>query len=57
MYGIVGVLGRDPSSSSLVVELRDRHAHRGPDAAGRAWSSADGPVCLGHRRLTIIDPR
>ena len=34
--------------------MRDTIAHRGPDAAG-IWSSADGAVVLGHRRLAIID--
>ena len=55
MCGIVGVLGREPVEQALVVEMRDRLMHRGPDAAG-IWSSPDGRVCLGHRRLTIIDP-
>ena len=34
--------------------MRDRLAHRGPDDAG-LWA-ADGAI-LGHRRLSIIDPR
>ena len=55
MCGIVGVLGRERIEQALVVEMRDRLVHRGPDAAG-IWSSPDGRVCLGHRRLTIIDP-
>lgn len=55
MCGIVGVLGPGPVDQSLVVGMRDRLVHRGPDAAG-IWSSPDGRVCLGHRRLTIIDP-
>ena len=32
----------------------DAIAHRGPDAAG-LWSTPDGRVCLGHRRLAIVD--
>jgi len=36
--------------------MRDELAHRGPDAAG-VWRSPDGRVCLGHRRLAIIDLR
>ena len=32
--------------------MTDRMSHRGPDGEGQ-WSS--GPVCLGHRRLSIID--
>jgi asparagine synthase (glutamine-hydrolysing) len=55
MCGIVGVLGREPVDEALVVEMRDRLVHRGPDAAG-LWSSADLRVCLGFRRLAIIDP-
>src|SRR5262249_21736293 len=50
-----GVVSREPVEQALVVEMRDRLVHRGPDAAG-VWSSADGRVCLGSRRLTIIDP-
>ena len=34
--------------------MRDSIAHRGPDAAG-IWSSRDGAVVLGHRRLAILD--
>jgi asparagine synthase (glutamine-hydrolysing) len=34
--------------------MRDQLAHRGPDAAG-LWQSDDLRVCLGHRRLAIID--
>jgi asparagine synthase (glutamine-hydrolysing) len=34
--------------------MRDLVAHRGPDHAG-VWRSNDGQVCLGHRRLAIID--
>ena len=54
MCGIVGVLGAEPVDRALVERMRDRLAHRGPDAAG-LWASADGRVCLGHRRLSIID--
>src|SRR5919112_571924 len=34
--------------------MRDRIAYRGPDHAG-IWQSDDGRVCLGHRRLAIVD--
>jgi asparagine synthase (glutamine-hydrolysing) len=54
MCGIVGVLGAAPVDRALVERMRDRLEHRGPDAAG-LWSSADGRVVLGHRRLSIID--
>ena len=59
MCGIAGLAGRracgppqerdDRVSRSLEV-LR----HRGPDGGG-VWSSAELPVALGHRRLSIID--
>lgn len=39
--------------AELVTMLR-RIAHRGPDAEG-SWSSSDGRVHLGHRRLAILD--
>lgn len=55
MCGIVGVLSSTPTESELVVAMRDRLAHRGPDAAG-LWRGSNGRVCLGHRRLAIIDP-
>jgi len=34
--------------------MRDTMVHRGPDDAG-LWSSAEGPVGMGHRRLSIVD--
>jgi asparagine synthase (glutamine-hydrolysing) len=40
----------------LTRQMRDAMTHRGPDDAG-LWTSADGRVCLGHRRLSIIDLR
>ena len=56
MCGIVGlwVTGeRSPDSIRATVErMRDAVAHRGPDDAGY-W--AEGPVALGHRRLSILD--
>jgi asparagine synthase (glutamine-hydrolysing) len=61
MCGIVDVVdyeGRHPTGRlrELTAAMRDALAHRGPDDAG-LWTSADGRVCLGHRRLSIIDPR
>ncbi len=55
MCGIVGVFGLDrnrPVAASLVREMANRIAHRGPDGDGvRA-----GPgYALGHRRLAIVD--
>jgi asparagine synthase (glutamine-hydrolysing) len=50
MCGIYGSIGILPDAARI-----DLVAHRGPD--GRGWqefSSSNGPVCLGHRRLAII---
>lgn len=41
-----------PANPAVVAGMCDLLAHRGPDADG-VW--AEGPVCLGHRRLAIID--
>jgi asparagine synthase (glutamine-hydrolysing) len=54
MCGIVGILHRDgrPASPVVVKAMTDMIAHRGPDGEGLY---CDGPVGLGHRRLSIID--
>ncbi|MCC6738490.1 MAG: asparagine synthase (glutamine-hydrolyzing) [Planctomycetia bacterium] len=54
MCGIVGMLRRDgaPADRAVVERMRDVMAHRGPDGRGLF---ADGPVALGHLRLSIID--
>jgi asparagine synthase (glutamine-hydrolysing) len=54
MCGIVGALSGSPIPADTVARMRDQLAHRGPDHAGLC-SAADGRVCLGHRRLSIID--
>jgi asparagine synthase (glutamine-hydrolysing) len=54
MCGIVGAVSASRVDASLVERMRDRLVHRGPDAAG-LWSSPDGRVVLGHRRLAIVD--
>lgn len=57
MCGIVGVFhfGRDRGvDPSMVVRMRDTMVHRGPDGEG-LWSSGDGRLVLGHRRLSILD--
>jgi asparagine synthase (glutamine-hydrolysing) len=55
MCGIVGYASiKRPIAPSLLLQMRDTLRHRGPDDAG-TWSSADGLVALGHRRLAIID--
>jgi len=54
MCGIAGVLNLDnaPVSSDLLKGMTDAIAHRGPDGEGQ-W--VNGPVGLGHRRLSILD--
>ena len=54
MCGIAGVLHRDgrPASVTSLKAMTDIIAHRGPDGEGHY---CDGPVGLGHRRLSIID--
>lgn len=54
MCGLVGILNRDgtPAQERLVVAMRDCIAHRGPDGSG---SYVNGPIGLGHLRLSIID--
>jgi asparagine synthase (glutamine-hydrolysing) len=54
MCGIVGAVSRAPVNGRLIEQMRDRLAHRGPDAAG-LWSTEDRRVCLAHRRLSIVD--
>src|SRR5882724_4392228 len=55
MCGIVGVLRGDGASVSdaLVRGMRDSLVHRGPDDAGLYLK---GPVGLGVRRLSVLDP-
>jgi asparagine synthase (glutamine-hydrolysing) len=55
MCGIAGIVGRRLVNAGAVQAMTDLLAHRGPDDAG-LWSSANGRVVLGHRRLAIIDP-
>jgi asparagine synthase (glutamine-hydrolysing) len=55
MCGIAGILYTDPSrpcEREVVTAMRDVFPYRGPDDAGLF---VDGPVGLGHRRLSIID--
>src|SRR5437763_1605871 len=56
MCGIVGSFhpeGRG-AGCEVVVRMRDRMSHRGPDGAG-VWTSPDRRCVMGHRRLSIID--
>lgn len=54
MCGIAGILNFSGSrvSDSLLKKMTDSMHHRGPDDEG-FW--IDGPIGLGHRRLSIID--
>ncbi|NOI82334.1 asparagine synthase (glutamine-hydrolyzing) [Vibrio tubiashii] len=54
MCGLAGVinLNGDSISPVLLKKMTDAIAHRGPDDEGQ-W--IEGPVGLGHRRLSIID--
>jgi asparagine synthase (glutamine-hydrolysing) len=55
MCGIAGLVYRDPARPCLdetVTAMRDVMSYRGPDDAG---NYLDGPLGLGHRRLSIID--
>lgn len=55
MCGICGFLsptGDAPANERAVRAMAQALAHRGPDNEGLA---CDGPVALGHRRLSIID--
>ena len=54
MCGITGLIHLDglPVSPVLLQKMTDAIAHRGPDGEGH-W--IEGNVCIGHRRLAIID--
>lgn len=57
MCGIAGILNLDgmvlpEDSIACVKAMTDVMAYRGPDGEG-FWRK--GPICLGHRRLSIID--
>ena len=57
MCGLVGSF--EPTKGrtcrdDVIVNMRDRMIHRGPDGGG-LWRASDGRCILGHRRLSIID--
>lgn len=57
MCGIVGVLRRQGGVGGLagsVGRMTEALIHRGPDADG-IWTDAANRICLGHRRLSILD--
>ena len=51
MCGINGLIGFGPERG-VIQRMNDALSHRGPDASG-VW--IDERLCLGHRRLSIID--
>ena len=55
MCGIAGIVHFDgrPADQQAVRRMMAAMAHRGPDDSGLL---AEGPVALGHRRLSVIDP-
>lgn len=58
MCGIAGFISKSPGSrdraQTILEQMCDSIAHRGPDASGY-WMSDEASVCFGHRRLSIID--
>jgi len=43
-----------PAGTRVIESMTGTILHRGPDDSG-AWTSDDGSVVLGHRRLSIVD--
>jgi asparagine synthase (glutamine-hydrolysing) len=55
MCGIAGIFNFKERVDRIKVEaMISSITHRGPDG-GATWLSADCALCLGHRRLSIID--
>jgi asparagine synthase (glutamine-hydrolysing) len=52
MCGLTGYLGAAPVAAGVLEKMTTRLQHRGPDAGDYY---REGPVALGHRRLSIID--
>jgi asparagine synthase (glutamine-hydrolysing) len=52
MCGITGYFSHHPDARTALPAMTASLAHRGPDADG---FHVDGPVGLGHRRLSVID--
>jgi asparagine synthase (glutamine-hydrolysing) len=52
MCGLAGYLSHTRYPDDVLVGMTNQLAHRGPDAEGYY---RDGPVALGHRRLSILD--
>jgi asparagine synthase (glutamine-hydrolysing) len=54
MCGICGFIGNGTLSD--LDRMNQKLAHRGPDEEG-VWYKSDSGVYLGHKRLSVIDPR
>ena len=58
MCGISGFIDFEPRgrdwAGTVLTRMTDAIRHRGPDAAGY-WYDPEARICLGHRRLSIID--
>lgn len=54
MCGIAGFCNRHKNWKRDIEIMKNRMAHRGPDAEG-VWVDEAGEVVLGHRRLSILD--
>ena len=57
MCGVVGIYnpsGKLRVGQEVLLRMRDKMTHRGPDGAG-IWQSENRKCLLGHRRLSIID--
>jgi asparagine synthase (glutamine-hydrolysing) len=57
MCGITGILATNDAfacDQEIAGAMADTMSHRGPDDSG-TWSSGDGRVAFGHRRLSIVD--
>lgn len=54
MCGIAGFVPYNDVPAGIVEQMLAPIRHRGPDDSG-VWTSDDGAIALGHRRLSIID--
>lgn len=57
MCGIAGLIrigSSGPAPSEVVAAMLETLEHRGPDGDG-LYTSSRGGLCLGHRRLSVID--
>ncbi len=56
MCGIAGIISPYPSfaQTEKLQCMMDTLQHRGPDGEGK-WTNDDNTICLGHRRLAILD--